>query len=353
MKIVTWPNQVYLLRLHCNRDENELTARHHWSIQDKMSRRGAVRRVVNGSMKNPNRNSEDRQLTAEELLITRDQGTGQWKTRLTTFKQQPGLGLICFIIGMATGLCMSSTAMFLNAQPTMVLSDSMSRAGANMSTTATVETAQQNTKEKDGQYWNQIGQAAYSRGRFYDAARAFALATRQSGFGGALWSNFGIVLTDLGMQQAAADFGPTAKEIIPLLCEAAAAIELGAALGGSDPETAGLEVVKVELRKLDFENLVARGDNPIQACEIEAGERYRFARIAIAQVQSLDHIAAVNTLCVDNSTHMTVTAMQRTEITRQALMNSATSAFEAYALFRVVSLKLYRHSVRTAGSTSL
>ena len=78
------------------------------------------------------------------------------------------------------------------------------------------------------------------------------MAAHSIGFGGAVWGNLGLALTDYVLQQDTA----SKEERISLLCEAAIAIELGVKLG-ADAEASGrdetLKEVAIELGEKEQE----------------------------------------------------------------------------------------------------
>lgn len=193
--------------------------------------------------------------------------------------------------------------------------------------------------------WLQLATDHYNRGNLFLAVQHFAMAAHSIGFGGAVWGNLGLALTDYVLQQDAA----SKEERISLLCEAAIAIELGVKLG-ADAEASGRDETLGTLA--DVAGCVAKGITSCiaTACGAWLGGDEAQARFTAAQraleishgsgggssssslPPAMRHLQAVDALCAPASVSRVTIAIRPFERRRQAI--SAATAFSTWAVFR-------------------
>ena len=190
--------------------------------------------------------------------------------------------------------------------------------------------------------WQTLGAQHHASGRIELAVQYLVMATHTVSWGGPLWGNLGLALTDAAARA-------TPEDRMPLLCEAWIAIELGTALG-ADPGAAGLDDTLAALGAAAGCGESPPADPKAQllacaeaACAEWVGsatrERFSAARIAVAlsQEESDDshrrHLRAVERLCAPATPERVTVHLRPFEHSRQAL--SAVSAYQAWAIFRV------------------
>ena len=186
--------------------------------------------------------------------------------------------------------------------------------------------------------WLQRGAAHFEAGRMSLAAQHIAVAAHAVPWGGPVWGNLGLALTDAA--NAAEEV-----ERVALLCEAEAAIALGVALG-EEPEAAGQEHTAAALRRAAGCAPVGGDDCAEAACAAwhgggAAAERHVAARRALATLHTTQgggtaaarHRRAAAQLCAPASVERVTVELRPYERQRQVL--GAVSAYQAWALFRV------------------
>lgn len=187
--------------------------------------------------------------------------------------------------------------------------------------------------------WLQRGAAHFEAGRLSLAAQHIAVAAHAVPWGGPVWGNLGLALTDAA---------GAAEEVerVPLLCEAEAAIALGVALG-EEPEAAGQEHTATALRRAASCAPGGDGEDCAEAaCAAwhgggAAAERHVAARRALATLHGTKgggtaaarHRRAAAQLCAPASVERVTVELRPYERQRQVL--GAVSAYQAWALFRV------------------
>ena len=170
------------------------------------------------------------------------------------------------------------------------------------------------------------------------AAQHIAVAAHAVPWGGPVWGNLGLALTDAA---------GAAEEVerVPLLCEANVAIALGVALG-EEPEAAGQEHTAAALRRATGCPPDGGDDCAEAACAAwhgggAAAERHVAARRALATLHATHgggtaaerHRRAAAQLCTPASVERVTVELRPYERQRQVL--GAVSAYQAWALFRV------------------